>query len=178
MVRKLAPIFFSAAVLFVLFLTFWQRSPGPRLTEIRHQMEVDMNIRDFSLIQGQEGKSSWELLSDNAGFLEDKDVFVLDNPAITYHTRDNAGSLVIRASQGMVLQQENLVHLWPDVRADHGEITVNSDKATYVGGENYILLEDNVVFRGRGITVKSPEARFNIDQDQIVATGGVSTFLP
>lgn len=178
MIKKLAPIIFSAAVLFVLFLTFWQRGPGPRLTDISHQMEVDMNIRDFSMIQGQEGRSSWELTSDNAGFLEDKNVLVLDNPVITYHTRNNSGPLVIRASQGMALQKENLVHLWPDVRAHHGEITVNSGKATYMGGENYILLEDNVIFRGRGIMVKSPEARVNLDLDQIVATGGVRTYLP
>jgi LPS export ABC transporter protein LptC len=177
MLKKLAPIFFSAAVLFVLFLAFWQRTPGPRLTEIIHQMEVDMNILEFSMVQGHEGNMSWELFSDNAGYLEDKDIFFLDNPVITYHTRDDSGTMVVRASQGMVLQQENIVHLWPDVRADHGDIEVSSDKATYVGGDNHILLEDNVFFNGRGVTVKSPKAKINLDDELIISSGGVSTLF-
>lgn len=177
MIRKLVPIFFSAAVLSILFLVFWQRSPGPRLIEINQQMEVDMNIREFSMVQGQEGVSSWELFSDNAGFLEDKKVYTLDNPVITYHLRNSSGSLVIRSSKGLVLQEENIVRLWPDVRAEHGEITVNSDKATYMGGDNHILLEDNVVFRGRGIIVNSPRSRINLDDEQIVSTGGVRTLV-
>lgn len=177
MIKRLAPVFFSAAVLFVLFLTFWQRTPGPRLTEIRHQMEVDMNIIDFSMVQGHEGEVQWELFSEDAGFLEDKDIFILDNPVITYHAGDGSGLMVIRASQGMVLQRENTVHLWPDVRADHGDLEVRSGKATYLGGENSILLEDDVFFRGRGITVRSPQARIKLDQELIISTGGVSTLL-
>jgi LPS export ABC transporter protein LptC len=178
MIRKFAPVVFSAAVLFFLFLTFWHKGPGSRLTEISLQMEVDMNIRDFSLVQGQEGRTSFELISDNAGFLDDKDVFVLDNPVVTYHGRNNTGPMVIRASQGMVLQQENRVYLWPDVRAHQGGIKASSGKATYMGQDNYILLEDGVVFTGRGITIKSPQAIVSLDDDRIVATGGVNTLLP
>jgi hypothetical protein len=177
MIKKLAPVFFSAAVLFVLFLAFWQRTPGPRLTEIRHQMEVDMNILELSMVQGHEGEVQWELFSEDAGFLEDTDVFILDNPVITYHTGDGSGLMVITASRGKVLQRENTIHLWPDVRADHGDLKVRANKATYVGGENSILLEEDVFFRGRGVTVRSPEARIMLDRELIISTGGVSTLL-
>ncbi len=178
MIRKFVPMFFSAAVLSLLFLIFWQKNPTPRFTDPGHQMEVDMNIQDFSLVQGQEGKTSWELISDNAGFLKDNDVFVLDNPVITYHSRNNSGTMVVRASQGMAIQKDNIVHLWPDVRADLGEMTVSSEKAAYIGGDNYILLENNVVFNGRGIIVTSSEAGITLDEDLIVATGDVHTRLP
>ncbi len=177
MIRKLVPFFFSAAVLFILFLIFWRSGPGPRLIEGSYRMEVDMNISEFFMVQGQEGRSSLELFSDNAGFIENENIFVLDNPVITYHPANNSDPLVVRASQGKIFQDENIVRLWPDVLADHGEIKVKSEKAAYRGGDNIIILEDNVVFSGRGITVTSPQATINLDDELVVSTGGVKTSL-
>lgn len=177
MIRKFTPILFSITVLLILFVIFWQRGPGPSLTRINHEMEVDMNIRDFSLIQGQKDRNHWELISDNAGFLKDQEVFVLDNPVITYHSTDDSHPLVVRASQGKAFQKENIIHLWPDVEAEQNAIRVNSEKATYIGKDRYVLLEGNVTFSGRGAVVNSPEARINLDTNQITATGGVKTRL-
>ncbi|MFP4083350.1 MAG: LPS export ABC transporter periplasmic protein LptC [Desulfonatronovibrio sp.] len=177
MIKKFTPILFSVAVLFILFVIFWQRGPGPSLTRINQEMEMDMNIRDFNLIQGREDKSRWELASDNAGFLKDQEVFTLDNPVITYHNQDDSDPLVVSASQGKAFQKEGIVHLWPDVQAEQNGIKVNSEKATYKGDNGFVLLEGNVIFSGKGVMVNSPEARINLDNNRITAVGGVKTRL-
>ncbi|MFO7728526.1 MAG: LPS export ABC transporter periplasmic protein LptC [Desulfonatronovibrio sp.] len=177
MIKKFTPILFSTAVLFILFVIFWQRGPGPSLTRINQEMEVDMNIKNFSLIQGRKDKSRWELVSDNAGFLKDQQVFTLDNPVITYHGQDDSDPLVVSASQGKAFQKDNIVQLWPDVQAEQNKIKVNSQKATYRGKDGFVLLEGNVIFSGRGVRVNSPEARINLDNNRITAAGGVKTRL-
>lgn len=178
MLKRLTPLLFSAVVLSLLFLTFWQRSPAPSLTEITRHMEVDMNIVDFRLNQASEGRILWELVSDDAGFLQKEDLFVLRNPVITYFTENDSKTMIIRASHGQVHQVDNIIHLWPDVRADYEDIVVNARRATYSGGDSFIFLEDDVVFEGRGIILKSPEAMIYLDEDILEATGGVRTLLP
>lgn len=177
MIKKFTPILFSITVLFILFVIFWQRGPGPSLTRINQEMDMDMNIRDFSLIQGRKDKSRWELKSDNAGFLKDQEVFTLDNPVITYHKPDDSRPLVVSSSRGKAFQKENIIRLWPDVQAEQNGIKVNSEKATYMGKDGFVLLEGNVIFSGRGVRVNSPEARINLDNNRITATGGVKTRL-
>ncbi len=177
LLRKSAPLLFSAAVLSLLFLIFWQRGPMPRIAETFHHLEVDMNIQKFGLIHGEGGESSWELVSESAGYLREEGIFILDNPVITYHTRGSSGPLLIRASNGRASQGDNTIHLWPDVQATQNGLTVNSDKATYTGTDNLILLEENVVFNGRGITVNSSQATISLEDERIKATGEVKTSL-
>ena len=178
MIRKFVPLLFSAAVLSLLFIVFWQRGPAPRFADISQQMEFDLNIKKFSLTQGHDGRSTWEIVSDNAAYIKDQDVFLLENPVITFHHQNNSDPLTIRASQGMAKQQDSTIHLWPDVSAVHGGIKVNSDRASYVDAEKYVFLEDNVIMQGRGIEVKSSQAGFNLETYHLQATGGVSTLLP
>ncbi|MFN2341793.1 MAG: LPS export ABC transporter periplasmic protein LptC [Desulfonatronovibrio sp.] len=164
-------------ILSLLFVTFWQRGPGTQLGETVRQMEVDMNIQDFSLVQGKEGRPTWKLLSDSAGYLKDEGTFILKNPVITYYSQDNSLPLTIRASEGRVFQQENRIDLWPDVQAVYNEIIVNSHEATYFGGENSILLKKDVVFSGNNMLLESPEARIMLDEEKMTASGGIKTFL-
>ncbi len=178
MIRKFIPLLFSAAVLSLLFIVFWQRGPAPRLADISHQMEFDMNIRQFSMIQGHDGHSRWDIVSDNAAYIKDQEVFLLDHPLITFHNQNNSDPLTIRASQGMATQQDSTVHLWPDVNAIHGEIQLHSDRASYVDADRYVFLEGNVVLQGNGIEVRSPRASFSLETYHLQATGGVSTLLP
>ncbi|WP_045210704.1 LPS export ABC transporter periplasmic protein LptC [Desulfonatronovibrio magnus] len=177
MIKKFAPLFFSAAVLSFLFITFWHTSPGPGLTDLNVEMEVDMNIRDFTMTKGRDGRQTWKVISDNAGFVREDDLFVLYNPVITYYTEEDSAPVVITASHGQALQTENMVHLWPDVRADYGGLIIESGRASYMGEEDFILLREGVTFVGNGMALNSPEARFYLNEDRLEALGGVKTLL-
>lgn len=177
MIKKFAPLIFSVAVLSLLFVTFWQRGPGTKIGETVRQMEVDMNIQDFSLVQGKDGRPTWKLLSESAGYLKDEQIFILKNPVVTYYFQDDSLPLTIEASEGRASQHKNRIDLWPDVQAVYNEITVNSREATYFGGENSILLKNDVVFRDQNMVLKSPEARIMLDEEKMTASGGVKTFL-
>ncbi|WP_028574081.1 LPS export ABC transporter periplasmic protein LptC [Desulfonatronovibrio hydrogenovorans] len=177
MIKKIAPAIFSIGVLFFLFVLFWQQGPGPRITDISRQMEVDLNILDLHLVRGEQGKSLWELVSAEAGYLRDEDVLILTSPEITYFAGNDDGPLVIRAVHGRYDQTEEVIHLRESVRAEHHGMVVDSDKATYRADDSFILLENNVKFRGRGIMMESPVAHVFLDEDRVIALGGVSTRL-
>ena len=176
-IKKFAPLIFSVAILSLLFVTFWQRGPGTQFSETVRQMEVDMDIQDFSLVQGKDGRPTWKLISESAGYLKGEDVFILKKPVITYYSQDDSLPLIVEASEGRAFQQENRIDLWPDVQSVYNEITVNSREATYFGEENSILLKNDVVFRGNNMLLKSPEARIMLDEEKMTASGGVKTFL-
>ncbi len=173
MLKNLVPIVLSLLLFILLLSMFWREAPGPQRTD--QDMEVDLNIKDFTLTQGQEGRQLWELDASEAGFLRAENDFLLHEPVMTHFGNNGSEPVKIWAVHGRVDQDEQTIYMWEDVQAESQEMQTSANKATYKEGDRYILLEEDVVFTGRGLVVNTPMARILLDEDKILATNGVRT---
>ncbi len=178
MYKRLAPAGLGLLLLALLLSMLLRNTPGPGRIGFDPDMQVDLNIQALTLIQGVEGRSLWELKAREAGFLRRENQILLNEPVFTYFGDNDADTLKIWSSQGKVSQDDQVVHMWPDVRAQSGELHAKADSAVYMEKDGRILLEDNVVFSGRGMVIRAPRATIFLEKDMIVATGGVGTSIP
>ncbi|EFI33616.1 protein of unknown function DUF1239 [Desulfonatronospira thiodismutans ASO3-1] len=177
MLKKAFPIILTVMLMFFLLSIFWRETPGPRQVDFDQDLEVDLNIRDLTLVQSGRDKKIWELDAKQAGFMRKENIYLLQEPVMTYFGEKNGEPVEIRAARGRIDQDSGTLYMWPDVKARSGGLYTTSEKATYKEGEGHVLLEDNVSFTGRGMRVDTPRALIMLEEDKIVATQGVRTSI-
>lgn len=104
-------------------------------------------IQDFHRIEIKDGKKSWELVADEAQYLQDQAQVVVRKPVTTFYVNET-DKVVITGTQGNVLFQGR-----------------DLQKAT---------LHDSVEIRVRGFIIHAHDAVYDRETDQIVATGPVT----
>ncbi|MFW5730258.1 MAG: LPS export ABC transporter periplasmic protein LptC [Desulfonatronovibrionaceae bacterium] len=177
MIKRIAPIFLSTLVLLILFLVFWKSSSGPRFSQTARKMEMDMNMTDFSIARGGQGRLSWELSAEKAAFVREHGRFSLVRPEITYHGPENSTPMIITSSRGEILHRQNQISLWPDVRAVQDRLIIHSGRAVYHGREELIHLDEDVTFQGDDMVINSRRARIYPKKNMVVAEKNVRTRL-
>ena len=177
MLKRAVPVILSIMLMLFLLSIFWRDTPGPQKVDFDQDLEVDLNIKDLTLVHSGQDKKLWELDAKQAGFMRRENIYLLQEPVMTYFGQDNSDPLEIRASQGRIDQDSGTIHMWPDVKARSGGLYTTSGKALYQEGAAHVLLEDNVAFTGRGITINTPRALIMLEEDRIVATQGVRTTI-
>ncbi|WP_291318629.1 LPS export ABC transporter periplasmic protein LptC [Desulfonatronospira sp.] len=177
MINRVVPVVLSIMLMLFLLSIFWRDTPGPQQVDFDLDLEVDLNIMDLTLVQSGPDKKLWELDAKQAGFMRKENIYLLQDPLMTYFGEENSEPLKISASQGRIDQDSGTIHMWPDVEARSGGLYTTAEKATYIEGDAHVLLEDNVFFSGRGISVNTPRALIMLQEDTIVATQGVRTSI-
>jgi len=177
MFKRIAPLLLSIMLMLFLLNIFWRDTPGPQKVDFDRDLEVDLNIKELTLTQSGQDKKLWELSARQAGFMRKENIYLLEDPVMTYFGEENDEPLRILAARGRIHQDSGTVHMWPDVEAWSGDLYTTSEKATYTEGDAHVLLEDNVTFTGRGITVNTPRALIMLEENKVVATRGVRTSI-
>ena len=177
MLKRIVPVILSIILMLFLLSIFWRDTPGPQKVDFDQDLEVDLNIKELTLVQSGQDRKLWELDAKQAGFMRKENIYLLQEPAMTYFGEENSEPLEIRASRGRIDQDSGTIHMWPDVKARSGGLYTTAEKATYKEGDAHVLLEGNVAFTGRGITVNTPMALIMLEEDKIVATQGVKTSI-
>ena len=177
MLKRIVPAILSIMLMLFLLSIFWRDTPGPQKVDFDQDLEVDLNIKELTLVQSGQDKNLWELEAKQAGFMRRENIYLLQEPVMTYFGEENGEPLEIRACRGRIDQDSGTVYLWPDVKARSGGLYTTSEKATYKEGDAHVLLEGNVSFTGRGITINTPRALIMLQKDKIVATQGVKTTI-
>lgn len=177
MFKRIVPIILSIMLMLFLLSIFWRDTPGPQKVDFDQDLEVDLNIKELTLTQSGQDKKLWELGARQAGFMRKENIYLLQEPVMTYFGEKNDEPLKIRAARGRIDQDSGTIQMWPHVEARSGGLYTTSEKATYTEGDAHVLLEDNVAFTGRGITVNTPRAIIMLEEDKVVATQGVQTSI-
>ncbi len=105
-------------------------------------------IQNFHRIEIKEGKKSWELVADEAQYLQDQNQVVVRKPVTTFYGKDGE-KVVVTGEQGSV---------------QFGANGKDLQKAT---------LHDTVQIHVRGFVIHADDAIYDRDADQIVAAGPV-----
>lgn len=104
-------------------------------------------IQNFHRVQVKDGRKSWEVEADEAQYLEENGQVLVRNPRAILYLKDGE-KVSVRGAQG---------------------------KIEFKGKDlQKVLLRDSVEIRVRGFTVRSDEALYDRDQDQIFANGPVN----
>lgn len=103
-------------------------------------------IQNFHRIEVREGKKTWELVADEAQYLEDQNQVVVRKPRTTFYMKD--GEKVIISGQ-----QGNVVFAGKDLQT--------------------ATLHDNVEIHVRAFVIRVDEAVYDRATDKIVAKGPV-----
>ncbi len=173
--NKLIPALLSLLLIAGMLFIFLKDTPGPKKIDFDRDMQFDLNIEGLTLEQGGGEKKFWELEASRAAFLRVENEYLLFEPVMIYYRQDESPPLRIQASQGRINQNDQVMQMWPDVRAESDGLTTRSDRATYLEDSGCILLEGNVVFTGRGVVIKASSGLIDLEEDTIAATGGVQT---
>lgn len=104
-------------------------------------------IQNFHRIEIKDGKKSWELIADEAQYLQDQNQVVVRNPVTTFYVKEG-DKVTVTGTQGSVQFQGK-----------------DLQKAT---------LRGSVVIHVRAFVIRSDDAVYDRETDEIVATGPVT----
>lgn len=104
-------------------------------------------IQNFHRIEIREGKKVWEVDADEAQYLEEDQQVLVRNPHASFYLKDGE-KVVVNGAQGRLEFSGKDLHK--------------------------VTLHDDVEIHVRGYVVRSREAVYNRDVDQVVANGPVS----
>lgn len=104
-------------------------------------------IQNFHRIEIKDGKKSWELVAEEAQYLQDQNQVVVRKPVTTFYGKDGEKVVVTGAQGNVQFQGKDL------------------QRAT---------LHDSVEIHVRGFVIHADDAVYDREADQIVATGPVT----
>lgn len=104
-------------------------------------------IQNFHRIEIKDGKKSWELVAEEAQYLQDQNQVVVRKPVTTFYAKDGE-KIVVTGTQGAVQFQGK-----------------DLQRAT---------LHDSVEIHVRGFVIHADDAVYDREADQIVAKGPVT----
>ena len=186
-----------AAVFVVLALGLawglWRMTVGGALdkaAQLAKDVEVDVSMQGIELSQGREGRVQWRLKASGAEYLQEGGLIRVDSPVVTYYggadgqgpaasgSKPGSTPIVVTAPKGEVLQDDEVVTLWPDVTVTMGMGEMRAERLVFTGKETRtIRLTGSVVMHRGEMAVRAPEVEYDLDKDIIVAKGGVEADL-
>lgn len=174
-------------VALVLAWALWRMTVGQTLdkaAELARDVDVDVSMQGVELSQGREGHIQWRLRASGAEYLQEGGLVRVDEPVVTYYGGPGDGSdggpaasgkpITVTAPKGEVLQDDEVVTLWPEVTVTMDLGDMRADKLVYTGKDTRsIRMTGSVELRRTGLSVKAPEVVYDLDKDIMVAWGGV-----
>ena len=140
---------------FSLSLTLGKQ--GPALPDFRSLMHADIQVRDFSFIQTQNGHSEWEIKASHAEIFEDQNEAVLKELEVQFMQPDGRG-MTLRGKQGRLDTQKNDFEI---SSGDHEIEIIFSNgyriatrSLKWTNQDQRILTSDPVEIKGPGLKIK------------------------
>lgn len=177
--RKISILLLMLSVLAGFGLWGWSlfRTEIDMAKELARQLPKDVNIdvsaKGVTIHQGAGGGLIWELTADSAAYNTKQGTVLLTNPVITYHTNSTSGeTIVIRAPEGEVNQQENTMVLTPRVKANYGQVQVTGKRLDYFGKERRIVITGDAVIDRGDMTMEGPRIEIDLSTQNMIAPEG------
>jgi LPS export ABC transporter protein LptC len=130
-------------------------------------------IQNFHRIEIREGKKSWELVADEAQFLQDENQVVVVKPRTTLYMKDGE-KVTVTGDQGMVEFVGKDLHkatLHDSVEIHVRGFVIHANDAVYDRGTEKIVAKgpvtivgDQVQVAGNDMTVFVKESRFELEK--------------
>ena len=117
-------------------------------------------IQNFHRIEIKDGKKTWELVADEAQYLQDRNQVVVRRPRTTFYMKATQSD-----GQGQAPKDPEKV----TVTGDQGNIEFEDGKEL-----SRATLHDNVEIHVRGFVIRASDAVYDKSTDQIVAKGAVT----
>ena len=135
----------------------------------------EVRINGFHFVQ-ETVRGPWTIEADSAVFREGEEV-VLEAVSARMVSRDGE-EFSVTGDRGRYDPENQVLNLEGHVLAHHGRgFTLKARKVRWEGSGAALHIRDGVEMRGRTILVQGESARYDLDVQTVLFTGGVRTTL-
>lgn len=144
------------------------------LSETKAEDVAVLAVSGVDLRQGEHGRELWRLQADDGNVRRDDGLLVVTNPRFVYHMQSSGQELVITSRSGDVDQKGEVVRFVDDVHVVYADNILDARIMAYDGKLRVLSFPDSASFRGEKMTGAAPLLRWLLDDNLILAEGGVT----
>jgi LPS export ABC transporter protein LptC len=141
--------------------------------------DAAQRMQNFRRAKIRDGKKVWEIVSNQARYIEEKGEIFVDSPDVTLYLKDGE-ILTLRCREGHVYMKEGnqevtRMELAGDVEMHLGDYSVKTSTAVYESEGNTISSPDSIQITGRGLSVEGQGYHVDVDEKRLTLIADVRT---
>ena len=170
-------LFFLVLIGFVLGVLAWNFGRQQKEEDSFPDLPVEMELDDFELIHGSEGRKSWQLKAEKSSYEKEKEKIRLVRPDFVFFRPEDDSEVKVSSLYGRLNRKKGTIHLWPRVRAEYEQTIIQADRMEYDDSYRELVFYGDVHIQYPDMQAKSQNGLFDLEAKTLTLWKEVEVLL-
>ncbi|MCF8105417.1 MAG: LPS export ABC transporter periplasmic protein LptC [Desulfohalobiaceae bacterium] len=147
----------------VLGFLAWNFTRQPEEKGTSRDIPVEMELEDFELVHGSQGRKSWQLKAEKSSYEKEKERIKLFRPNFVFFRPEDDAVIRVSSLHGLLDREKETIQLWPRVRADYEQTRIRADRMEYDDSYQELVFSGHVQIQYPDMQARSGHGVFDLE---------------